>query len=334
MRKPVVQVIGQSGSDLIPGWSQLLKSVRFTDNEGGDADEIEFEFVAQIPFQDPPADGTQYQLLYGWEGEALRDAGTFTYQSASLDGGADTGWTIKVVARSADFVSGDKDEDSEHFDDKTVGEIIKSLASRAGRSAKVHPSIANIKLPYRLRWQQSGVGFAQDLADELGGTLKLANRQWLVTMKGSGETASGTPIPPIDVPFEATFHGGLTAEAKTKYQDVQASYFDPDKGISKLEKSGGLGRSANAFALFPASFADQAKALSGARALDLGRSSISGSVTLEGSTGAMAGAPLNMSGWGGWGGQGLIAQSIEHEFTFDDSTGWTMTIQTAKQKVS
>ena len=88
MRKPVVQVIGQSGRNLVESWGSDLIAVRFTDNERGEADEIEIEFSVSSPFPGPPAAGTRYRLSYGWEG-----------------GGAARCWAVHLSERPPDTIA-------------------------------------------------------------------------------------------------------------------------------------------------------------------------------------------------------------------------------------
>ncbi|CAH0339560.1 contractile injection system protein, VgrG/Pvc8 family [Rhizobium sp. CECT 9324] len=335
MKRPVVRVIGQSGNDLIPSWSERLLAVRFTDNEGGEADEIEIDLSVTPAEADPPAEGTEYRLFYGWEASALKDAGTFTYQNAGLTFDAEGGgWVLTIVARSADFVDAEKSADSEHFEETTAGEIFKKLASDVGKAAKIHPSLAAITIPYRLRMQQSAVGFAQALAEELGGTLKLAKGQWLLTMKNSGETAGGSAIPPIFLSADNVSACDLNTEASPKHGKVEVSHFDEEKGFSLLEAVTGLGKAARFVSLHPAPSLDEAKVRSKAQALELSRETITGSVTVDGDPAAMAGAAVMLTGFGSWNGHDLVAPSIQHEFTFDDSGGWQMTVECAARTQS
>ncbi len=334
MKKPIVQVIGSSGFDLVPGWGSALTRIVITDNEGGDADEIEMEFAVSKPLPPPPPEGTKYQVLFGWELGGLRNAGLFSSQKPRIGFSAGNGWTLTISARSADFVDADKEGDSEHFDDMTAGAIFEKLAKAAGKAAKVHPSIANVQIPYRLRWQQSRAGFAQDLADELGGALKMADGQWLIRAKGSGETASGTSMPPIVIASSEVEQCDIEADGKPKFKDIESAWFDPEIGLQKLAKAAGIGRAATAYSLHQAASEGQAEAKAKADAMELARMSVTGSATLEGRVNAMAGAPVILSDFDSWGGYDLTAPSIEHEFTFDDSGGWMMTIQIAKQKGS
>ncbi|MFC6444551.1 phage late control D family protein [Shinella zoogloeoides] len=325
MRKPVVQIIGTSGTDLLPGWGSAVMAVRFTDCEGGEADELEIDFSVAPPLQAPPAKGTKYRLLYGWDASALKDAGLFTFQNASLNFDPESGWVMTVTCRSADFVDADKAADMEHFEETTAGDIFRKLATGVGKRATVHPSIDDIAIPYRLRHQQSAMGFAQAFADELGATVKPANGRWLITMKNSGETAGGTTIPTLTISADDVTSCGLSTEGRPEYGEVQASYFDEDRGFSRLEAARGLGQDARFLALHPAPSPGEAKQRSKAEALDLARATIDGNITVEGDEQAMAGAPIELIGFGGWAGLNMVAQTITHEFTFDESGGWLMT---------
>lgn len=329
MRKPVVRVIGQSGADLIPGWGKALISVTFTDNEGGDADELEFSFSVAPPFPAPPQKGTRYTLYYGWSAEGLRNAGDFTFQSASLDKSAGDGWVMTITSRSADFVEADKSADLEHFEATTAGEIFTHLAKKAGKTAMVDAALAAIAIPYRLRLGQSALGFGQALADEIGAAMKLAGGKWLVTPKGGGSTASGNAIPPITVSIEKIIDCGLSSEGRPEFADIESASFDEDTGQWVIEKASGTGKSAKATVMYPSASSAEAKVRAKAEAIDLERATISGSLTLEGDVNAMAGAPVILDGFGEWAGTSLTAGTLSHTFTFDDSGGWLMSLELA-----
>ncbi len=329
MKKPVVRVLGQTGSDLIPRWGAALESVSYTDNEGGEADEIEIVFNVSPPFPRPPAKGTRYVLEYGWSLQALRNAGVFTFQSASLNKSAGDTWAMSITARSADFVDADKTADTSHFEDTTAGGIFQKLAKEAGKTAVVDADVASIKIPYRLRYGQSALGFGQALADEIGGSLKLAGGKWIVTAKGASKTASGKAMPPIVIPIEAIIDAGISTEGRADTKDIEAGYFDEEAGRSVAEKASGKGKSSRSSVLHPSASQGEAKARSKAEATDLARAAISGSLTIEGDVNSMAGAPLVLPGFGEWAGNDLTAGAITHSFTFDDSGGWLMTVEIA-----
>ncbi|WP_374638650.1 phage late control D family protein [Agrobacterium salinitolerans] len=329
MKTPIVRITGQSGTDLIPKWKSLLESVTYTDNEGGEADELEITFVVAPPFPAPPPKGTRYVLEYGWAKERLRNAGVFTYQNSGLNKSAGDAWTMTITARSADFVEGDKSADLEHYDNTTAGKIFEKLAAEAGKSAVVDDDIAKVEIPYRLRLNQSAIGFGQALADEVGGSLKLAGGKWIVTAKSSGRTATGNALPAIVISPDIVFDAGLTSEGRPEYGTVAAGYFDEDAGAWVEEKTSGKGKSSRTSMLHPSPSSAEAKVRSKTQATDLARATVAGSLTIEGDVDAMAGAPLSLPGFGQWAGSTLSAGSISHAFTFDESGGWLMTVEIA-----
>ncbi len=329
MKKAIVRVIGQTGNDLIPGWKSTLESVTFTDNEGGEADELEIVFMVAPPFQKPPKKGTRYSLEYGWSEGALRNAGVFTFQSASLNKSAGDGWTMSITARSADFVDADKSSDTEHFENTTAGAVFEKLAKEAGKSANIDAEISKIEIPYRLRFGQSSLGFAQSLADEIGGSLKLAGGKWIVAAKGASRTATGAAIPPIVVTLDAVIDCGLSTEGRPDYATVESGYFDDEAGRWVIEQTAGKGKSSRTAVLHPSASAGEAKIRGSAEVTDLARAAITGSLTVQGDVNAMAGAPLSLPGFGEWAGNDLTAGTLSHTFTFDESGGWLMTVEIA-----
>lgn len=335
MRKPIVQVIGQSGADLVPGWNEALVSVEFTDNDGGEADEINITFAVQAPFPSSPVEGTRYRLLYGWDEGELRDAGLFTYQSDSLSGDAEGGWTMTITARASDFIDADKAADSEHFDETTAGEIFQKLASRSGKTAVIDAAIAAIRIPYRLRYNQSLTGFANELAEELGGTLKFAGGKMLVPQRAGGKTASGREMPLITIAYSSVLGGEISAEGKGRYASAGSGFFDPLDGVQKLFEAPSIGSASRFLSLHPARSREEAEYAAKAQGDEQARDSVTGSVDIEGSLNAMAGGRVQLSGFGASrDAADLVASSIHHTFTFDDSGGWLMSIELANRKTS
>ena len=69
----------------------------------------------------------------------------------------------------------------------------------------VAPALENIEIPYRLRWRQSPLDFATDLADEIGGILKPKAGKLVVMERGAGQSASGRTLPPILMRHDPSF---------------------------------------------------------------------------------------------------------------------------------
>lgn len=124
----------------------------------------------------------------------------------------------------------------------TAGDIFKRIAAKAGTTAIVDPELAKIKLPYRLRWKQQAGDFAEELAQELGGTLKLAGGHMAVLKRGSGRSASGAALAPIIVPFSEDYGFSITVEQRGLYAEADGGWFDTNAGIEQMATGKGLGR--------------------------------------------------------------------------------------------
>lgn len=333
MRKPRVKIISTNGRDLFPLWRGLgLISLSFTDNDGTNADEITFTFAVSPPFPGGPDEGQKYSFQYGWEGGPLRDAGSFTYQSSSLSGDPESGYVMTVTARSSDFIDAEKTAETEHFDGMSAGEIFTALARKSGKTAVIDSKLAQIKIPYLLRYNQSSSGFAQDLAEDIGGTLKFANGRMIVSERNSGRTAGGSAMPTIVIGFRDTHSFDLTMESKGRYKDIEAPYFDEEEGQQKFKTKQSIGRAATLLGIHPARSADEADIRATSEGRETARSTVSGSVDLDGDVHAMAGAPAKLSGFGAYDSADLVAASIVHNFTFDDSGGWIMSVEVGNRE--
>lgn len=245
----------------------------------------------------------------------------------------ESGYTMTIIARSTDFVDADKAVDSEHFDEKSAGDIFREVASRSGKGVIVHPSIAGVKLPYRLRWNQAESAFLEELAAELGGTTKRANGMLLVTQRNSGQTASGRDLPTIVIPFKDGQSLSVSTEAKGRFKDTGTAWFDPVSGLQKLFEGTSIGSASRFLSLHPARSEAEAELAGKAEIGETARSTVSGSFEADGDRDAMAGAPVKLRGYGkSRDAADLVAASIQHEWTFDDSGGWIMSVEVANRE--
>ena len=81
-RRPIVQVIGGGGRNLIPAWGMDLLGITITDQAGYESDEAIFTFRAP-PF-DPPPRGARYTIRAGWADDALAMTGIYTVSGTRL----------------------------------------------------------------------------------------------------------------------------------------------------------------------------------------------------------------------------------------------------------
>lgn len=326
-RRPFVSISGPSGGNLVSRLGDRLQSVTIIDQAGGESDTLTFVVSVSHPFPAGPPVGTRYRAMVGWAETGARDAGIFTVQSPSIGGDPESGYAMTVTCRAADFLDTMKKVDSEHFDEETVGGIFRKLAGEAGVSAVVDPELAAIKLPYRLRWRQPSIDFLDDLAGEVGGTMKMAAGRLLMMKRGAKRSAGGTPFPPIVVPF-ADCHGfDLSIEARGEFKELVGDWFDPAEGILKSEMGTGVGEASRFLPVHIFPTQEEAKRAAEAIGREHARKSATGSFTIAGNADATAEAPVRPKGFGAEiDALDIVCASATHEITFGDNGGWLTTV--------
>ncbi|QRE74372.1 phage late control D family protein [Methylobacterium aquaticum] len=331
-RIPYLKVVGSGGEDMLTTWGSKLIGVKITDRRDGVSDEAIFMFTRKRPYMAIPGEGAPYTVHVGWSARAAAITGFYTFQRAHIFGEPRKGQQLHLICRGADFIDQMKRVDSQHFDkengNSTLGEVFANLFKGNGQ-VQVHPDIAKRAVPggYLLRWNQSVIDFATQLAEENGGVVKPLDGRILILKRGSGESASGQALPTIQMPFDENYSFDFELEPRFEYQKVSASYLDTDKGtLEREEKSGGSGKAGDALP-HPAQSKDAAKALAEAAAQEWGQFTGQGLFTKAGDPGAVAGAPVQCTGFGTpidetkW-----EATVVTHDIV--PNVGWTTSVET------
>lgn len=334
-RRPIVQIMGPAGRDLVGLLGSNLAGVTIVDQAGGESDTMDIRVRVSMPAPAGPAKGTRYAPSMGWDAAGLRPAGIYTVQTVTLGGDPDQGHEMVIQCRAADFVDKLKEVDSENFDEMTAGDMFSRIASRAGTTAVVDPQIASIQIPYRLRWKEPAGDFIEQLAQELGGTIKIAGGKIAVLKRGAGRSASGKALPPIRIDFADCYGFEVSIEQRGLYEKSDGGWFDVLDGIEKLEAGRGLGSLSRYLPVHIFATKEQAKLAADAAGHEEGRKSISGSFDIPGNLSATAEAPVVCSGFGpDIDGASMTAACVTHDITFDEEGGWVTTVEVENREAA
>ena len=303
-RIPYIEVAGPDGVNLATRFRDEFVGVRITDLEGGEADELTILFRRRKPYLMPPAPDTEFTAKLGWDPQGALITGTYRYQRTLYSGDPASGQVMGLVCRSADYTDALKRVDSEHFDEetghKTYGDVLETLAERSGLGVAIDKEIGKIPLAggYLLRWKQSAIGVAADIADDLGAIIKPQAGKLTVRKKGSFRAASGSMLPDVTIPFDPNYAFQVDLEPRYDYAEVAAGWFDDGKG-RPFEALQSLGRGFARLALPHLSGTEAfAKALSAASAQRLQAETATGFFEMAGNAYAVAGAPARPEGFG------------------------------------
>lgn len=332
-RTPYLQVTGPNGEDMLKTWGSRLIGVKLIDRDSDVSDEGIFMFTRKPPYVAVPGENAPFTVKVGWSPTNVVITGVYLFQRTHIFGAPKRGQQIHFICRAADLAEYLKRVDSQHFDGenghKTLGDVFQSLFRGSGKQVMVHPDIAKQALPggYMMRWNQSAIDFAADLADSFTGSIKVMNDKVLIQKRGSGESVSGDKLPTVTLKFDENFEFDVELEPRFEFQKVSASYLDTDKGtLEREDKTSGQGQNGDALPHpFPSKDAAAAAAASVAQAWQANAGQ--GLFTSHGLPEAVSGAPVKCQGYGSpideteW-----LADTVTHDI--NPGVGWVTTVET------
>lgn len=184
-----------------------------------------------------PKRDEEFDIYMGWANERLVHQGRFSFQKANARSAPEEGVRISLDFKAADFVDDLKASGRRHYEEGTTfGDLVRAEAQRAGLPAVVDPSLDTGKLGYRLRWDQSAIDFLNEVADDLGATVKPAGGTLVAMKRGAGKTGTGRELAPIVIRHRQGFAYDIDMEPRPEAGSVAASWQDDKTGRRRLAK--------------------------------------------------------------------------------------------------
>ena len=295
--RPILQVLGPSGNNILPNLTGYWKSVTWEDAAGKKSDKATFEMIGPPSIYGLPARDTKFTILAGWADTGPILQGVYSVQTWAPRGNPKEGETVEITLKAADFTDKLKQHGHKHYDNKTFQQIVQSEAQNAGLSAVVDPALASIQMPYRLKWSQSTVDFLHTLAEEVGATIKLANCQMVVMKRGGGSSGSGQQLAPITIIKTAEYAYSCNFEPRPQHGKIAGAWHDK-KGNRQLEQVP-TGLDGPVYVLpHPNRSQTDAHQAAKAESYERGNNTFSGDFESPGLPTARAEAPVTLTGFG------------------------------------
>lgn len=288
---PFIEV-SVNGAPVAGAFYTRLVSATIHDAPGQEADTVELRFDDGRNAIAMPAKGALIAVVFGFRDAfglgAGQKMGSFVYEKSGIEGG-EGGEFLTVSGRSADMRSDVKEPLSEHFDDKTIGDIVGELAGRHGLGSKVDPALGAMTLGYVARYEQSAADFLTRLADRVGGMFAVKDGKFLLLQRGI--------LPTTVIDKSECESWSFDVEPRPLFGKVQAGWYDRSKNAVAYEEEA-TGRDGPAKRLRKVfASAAEAKAAAKSEGQRLGRATGSGSITLAGRPDIMADAPIQTTGF-------------------------------------
>lgn len=184
-----------NGTDITTKVNSRLNNMTVTDNRGIEADSVLIELLDHDGLLEIPPKDAEIDVWIGWSTTGLIYKGKYFIKEREHSGAPDI---LSLRATSADLKASLKRKREESYHDKTIGEIISSIGARNGLNVIVQDKLGSIKLAH-IDQNESDANLMTRIADEHDAIATVKNGTLLFMAKGKSETASGQPLPEVEI---------------------------------------------------------------------------------------------------------------------------------------
>jgi uncharacterized protein len=233
---PAFQIIA-NGADATGNLSDRLLSITVTDEDGEKADRVEIEVDDRNGLVAFPDLDTTLLVSLGFRETGLQMVGQFFVDGVSGAGGG-SGQTMTITATAADLKSDIRAPRTRQWEDKSLSDIVRTIAGEASLRAVVGESVASKVWAYLAQTNESNLHFLTRIAATLDATAKPAGGALIVQRRGEGKSAAGDALtPPVLGPRDLT-DWRWRLEGREVVKSVEAEWTDPANGTRNKVTAG------------------------------------------------------------------------------------------------
>lgn len=233
------------GEDLTAKLAPLLVSLRLSEKDGEEADQLEIVLDDSRGNVAIPPEGATLRVWLGWERGTEVTTGLVYKGSFKVD---EAGWSgppdrITLTARSADLAESFRTRRNRTWSDGTLGDIVGVIAQEHGLEPRCHDSLAARAIKVAEQANRSDMQFLRDLARRHDASAVVKAGCLIFAPKGASTTASGSAIPEAVLLRSRCSSIDWKRAAREKAQDgAEAQWHDPAEARRKTVSTGGSNR--------------------------------------------------------------------------------------------
>jgi hypothetical protein len=232
--------LSADGNDITAVMQRNLISLTLTDNAGSESDRLAIT-ISLPETMVTPKKGAVLRLGLGFNGELI-DKGQYVVDEVTSSGPPRR---VQIVANAAPMDNRKQSanlqtQKTRSFDDVTLGDLVKTVASGHGLVPRVNSELDRIKIDHVDQVGESDMNLLTRLAKRYGAISKPANGYWLFLKEGEGKSASGKTLTNITIQPHQVTHWQCRFSSRNDVRRVVATYHDLETGDTK-EVSTGVG---------------------------------------------------------------------------------------------
>lgn len=188
-----LSVDGQDVSTRVQG---RLESLTLTDNRGFESDQLDIVLDDSDGRLDIPPRGATVTLALGWQHIGLVEKGTFTVDEVEHAGAPDK---LTLRARSADLRVGLSTKRERSWHNRTVGDIVRRIATQHGLTPVVGADLAGEQLGHIDQTAESDTNLLTRIAQMCDAVATVKADRLIFCRAGRALSASGTPLEQVTI---------------------------------------------------------------------------------------------------------------------------------------
>ncbi len=225
--KPAFQIT-VAGEDATGAVADRLLSLSITDEDGGKADRLEITIDDRDGAVAYPDMEAALEVSLGFTGQALAFMGRFTVDGVS---GSGPKQSLKITATAADLKGDIRSPQTRAFENKSLSDIVATIAGEAGLKPVVGESVAGTVWAYLAQTAESNLNFLTRIAATLDATAKPAGGALIVQRRGEGKTAAGDVLTAPILGPSSMSTWSWSQEGRETYTCVEAEWSDTGAGV-------------------------------------------------------------------------------------------------------
>ena len=281
-------VITVNGQDISSTVLPRLLNLSVVDKAGGSSDTCTISLDDTDGSIIMPSKGAELVVELGDE-SGIDVVFKGTVDEPRTSGSRSGGRTISISAKGVDTKGKAKEPQSKHWDDKSLGDVLKDAGKVAGLDlVTVAPALASITRKYWAMQNESFLHFGERLAREVGGTFKVVGSQAILADRNGGTSASGAALPSVNATWGDNLISWDIAPSlgRPRFKEIKVRHYDTKTGTTKEETVQIEDDEATATHVdrHTAADEDEAKARAESIKKDSERAKGGGTITIDGST--------------------------------------------------
>ena len=221
--QPAYQITINS-EDISARLADRLISLTLSDKRGLEADQLDLTISDHDGQVNLPKRGVAIRCYLGWMDTPLVDKGSFIVDEVEHSGSPDK---LIIRARSADFRAGFKQQKERSWHEKTLAEIVKTIAVEHTLKPIVTESLQDIVIPHLDQTNESDANLLARLANLHDAIVTVKNGSLLMLPMGHSKTVSGLHLPTITLTrADGDSHRYAAADRQGRYTGTKAHWND------------------------------------------------------------------------------------------------------------